>query len=221
MKQRATPQKSSALQKQQTRRVQTERKLALNVQRGLPAAERHRGKRSASANFSPAGRSSRVGIDEIVQGIALLVGRKADVAAVGEEQHGWCRARRRRNRAWWDSSRPRTRPREPSPHRRGEIRPSNGSRECRLRSCPRAAGNRFQNGPNAGGTHHADEKRMEIGAVAALCRASPDGVAAAPAFAGFVIAHGGEDVIVNVAGFLDGGWYRRRYALWQAPRWCR
>src|ERR1700720_4625941 len=44
---------------------------------------------------------------------------------------------------------------------------------------------------------------MEVGAVAVLGSAGPDGVAAAPAFAGFVVAHGGDDVIVNVAGFLE------------------
>src|SRR6266481_1858178 len=33
--------------------------------------------------------------------------------------------------------------------------------------------------------------------------ASPDGVAASPAFAGFVVTHGSEDVIINVAGFLE------------------
>src|SRR5258708_19023127 len=36
-----------------------------------------------------------------------------------------------------------------------------------------------------------------------LGSARPDGVAAAPAFAGFVVAHGGDDVIINVAGFLE------------------
>src|SRR5258707_13288291 len=36
-----------------------------------------------------------------------------------------------------------------------------------------------------------------------LGSARPDGVAAAPAFAGFVVAYGGDDVIVNVAGFLE------------------
>src|SRR5437899_9674540 len=44
---------------------------------------------------------------------------------------------------------------------------------------------------------------MKVGAVAVLGGASPDGIAAAPAFAGFVVAHGGNDVIVNVAGFLE------------------
>src|SRR6266576_3811175 len=63
----------------------------------------------------------------------------------------------------------------------------------------------FETSGNARGTHHADEQRMEIGAVATLCSACPEGVAAAPAFAGFVIAHGGEHVIVDMAGLLDGG----------------
>src|SRR5260370_15009465 len=45
---------------------------------------------------------------------------------------------------------------------------------------------------------------MEIGAIATLRSAGPDGVAAAPAFAGFVIAHGGEHVVVDVTSLLDG-----------------
>jgi hypothetical protein len=46
------------------------------------------------------------------------------------------------------------------------------------------------------------KKRMEIGKLPRF-GASPDGIAAAPAFARFVIAHGGEYVVVDVAGFLD------------------
>src|SRR5690349_6603537 len=44
---------------------------------------------------------------------------------------------------------------------------------------------------------------MKVGAVAALGGAGPDGVAASPAFAGLVVAHGGDNVIVDVAGFLE------------------
>ena len=69
---------------------------------------------------------------------------------------------------------------------------------------------------NAGGTHHADEKGMEVGAVTALGGASPDGVAAAPAFAGFIVAHGGDDVLVNVASFLDLSGVARSVLLGEA-----
>src|SRR5215469_6520247 len=44
---------------------------------------------------------------------------------------------------------------------------------------------------------------MEVGTVAALGGAGPHGVAAAPAFAGLVVAQVGDNVIVNVAGFLE------------------
>src|SRR5271156_6921924 len=37
---------------------------------------------------------------------------------------------------------------------------------------------------DSGGAHHADEKRMEVRAIAALGCTSPDGVAVAPTFAG-------------------------------------
>ena len=43
---------------------------------------------------------------------------------------------------------------------------------------------------------------MEVGAISALGGASPDSVAAAPANTGFVIAHGGNHVLVDVAGFF-------------------
>src|SRR6267143_387304 len=52
------PNDTLGLQNQQTRRAQTERKVALNAKGRLSAEEQHRGKRSASANFSPAGHSS-------------------------------------------------------------------------------------------------------------------------------------------------------------------
>src|SRR5882724_9892317 len=45
---------------------------------------------------------------------------------------------------------------------------------------------------------------MKIGAVATLRGARPHGVTAAPAFSGFVIAHRGDNVVVDVTGFLDG-----------------
>src|ERR1700719_4742319 len=49
--------------------------------------------------------------------------------------------------------------------------------------------------------HHADEQRMEIGAVAPLGPARPDRIAVPPARSRFVVAHGGDHVIVDGARF--------------------
>ena len=63
----------------------------------------------------------------------------------------------------------------------------------------------FEAGGNAGGAHHANEERMEVRAIAALRTAGPDGVTAAPTFAGLVVTHGSEDVVVDVAGLGEFG----------------
>ena len=68
----------------------------------------------------------------------------------------------------------------------------------------------FEPGGNARSAHHADEQRVEVGAIAALPAAGPYGVAAAPALTGLVVAHGGKDVVVDVAslgkcGRVPGG----------------
>src|SRR5437660_1242695 len=56
---------------------------------------------------------------------------------------------------------------------------------------------------NALRTHHGDEKRMEISAVALLGVASVQHIAAPPAGAGFVVTHGGEDVVVDGSRLLQ------------------
>jgi len=111
----------------------------------------------------------RIRIDKIIQGIAFLIGREANVAAVGEEKLDWCRAHRRRSRAWQDFSRPRKRLRGPIRGRRDRTPPSNGSPGYRLPSLPSGNGKTdFKSRGNAGRAHHADEQGMEIGAIAPL-----------------------------------------------------
>src|SRR4029077_16183996 len=61
----------------------------------------------------------------------------------------------------------------------------------------------FEASWNSGRPHHANKKGMKIGAVATLRGTRPYGVASAPSFAGLVIAHGSDDVIVDVTGFLN------------------
>ncbi len=53
------------------------------------------------------------------------------------------------------------------------------------------------------GSRHGDEKGMEVGAVAFLGVAGIEHVAVSPAGSGFVVLHGGEDVIVDGAGFVE------------------
>src|ERR1700756_510383 len=53
---------------------------------------------------------------------------------------------------------------------------------------------------NAGRTHHADQQRVKIGAVAAFGSASPDSIPITPACAGLVVTQGGDDVVVDGAG---------------------
>jgi len=56
---------------------------------------------------------------------------------------------------------------------------------------------------NALRTGHGDEQRMEISAVALLGVAGIEDITAAPTGARFVVAHGGENVVVNGACFLQ------------------
>jgi hypothetical protein len=156
-----------------------------------------------------------VGIDEIVEGIAVLLGRKAEVAAVGEEDAVDVVGAEEIVAL-------------------GGIFPrfggvnGNPAKAIEVELCPAViAGDvafglrfgeretNFKARGNPGSAHHADEERVEIGAIAALGSAGPDGVAAAPAFAGLVVAHGGDDVIVDVAclgecGGVTGGLLTRK-----------
>src|SRR5260370_24282588 len=146
----------------------------------------------------------RVRIDKVIQGIALLVGREANVAAIGEENAvGVVRTEEEvalgrilpgLGSVHWDPANP------------GEIkfRPAMVARDVAFRLALGQGETDFKSRGNARRTHHADEQRMEIGAVAPLGSASPDGVPAAPPLTGFVITHGGENIVVNMTSLLDG-----------------
>src|SRR5260370_16870488 len=55
---------------------------------------------------------------------------------------------------------------------------------------------------NSGRSHHTDKQRVEVRAVATLGRAGPDRITVAPAGAGLVVAHRGDDVLVDCSPFL-------------------
>src|SRR5205807_7435509 len=61
----------------------------------------------------------------------------------------------------------------------------------------------FETRWNSRGSEHANEKGVEIGAVAAFGRARPNRIAVAPARAGFVIAHSSFHVVVDGSGFCE------------------
>src|SRR6266852_4202457 len=59
----------------------------------------------------------------------------------------------------------------------------------------------FEARRNSGRPHHADKQRVEIGAVATLGRASPYRIAVTPTSAGLIVAHGGDDIVIDCAPF--------------------
>src|SRR3989442_12488845 len=71
----------------------------------------------------------------------------------------------------------------------------------------------FEARRNSGRPHHADKQRVKISAVATLGRAGPYGIAVAPTGACFVVAHGGDDVVVDCSRFLQGVLDSTRFLL--------
>src|SRR5580704_1954308 len=60
----------------------------------------------------------------------------------------------------------------------------------------------FETRRNALRTGHGDEEGMKVGAITFLRIAGVEHIAPAPTGTGFVVAHGGEDVIVDGASFV-------------------
>src|SRR5260370_4529599 len=131
----------------------------------------------------------RVRIDKIVQGIALLIGREANVAAVGEENA--IGVVRTEEEVALGGILPGLRSVHGDPSDAVEIkfRPAMVAWDIAFRLAFGQWETDFKSRGNAGRAHHADEQGMEIGAIAPLCSTRPDGVTAAPAFARFVITH--------------------------------
>src|SRR6266852_7001685 len=87
-----------------------------------------------------------------------------------------------------------------------ELRPAVISRYSPIMLIGRQRKTNFEARRNSGRPHHADKQRMEISAVATLGRTGPYRIAVAPTRAGLVVAHGGDDVIVDCARFLQRVW---------------
>jgi hypothetical protein len=139
----------------------------------------------------------RVGVDEIVERVAFLIRGEADVAAVGKENA--VNVVGAEEIIVLCGLVPGFRDVYGNPSRAVEIKPGLAvvASDVAFGFAFRQRETHFEARGNAGRAHHADEQRMEVRAVAALGGASPDGVAAAPAIAGFVVAHVGDDVLLR------------------------
>jgi hypothetical protein len=68
----------------------------------------------------------------------------------------------------------------------------------------------FKTRRDVGAAHHSDKKRVKVSTIATLGGASPQGIATAPAFTGFVIVHGENHVVVNALCFGELRAFHRR-----------
>src|SRR5260370_12293558 len=82
-----------------------------------------------------------------------------------------------------------------------ELRPAVISQYGTIMLIGRQRKANFEPRRNSGRPHHADKQRVEIRAVATPARASPYCIAVAPTGAGLVVAHGGDDVVVDCSRF--------------------
>src|SRR6267143_6914919 len=145
----------------------------------------------------------RIGIDEVVERIALLWRVEADVPSDGKLQAivvvrpeeivfllRVLPSFRRINRY-------------PAVGLDIELRPTVISRYSPIMLISRQRKTNFEARRNSDRPHHADKQRVEISAVATLGGAGPYRIAVAPAGAGFVVAHSGNDVVVDCSRFLQ------------------
>src|SRR5467141_2410224 len=145
----------------------------------------------------------RIGIDEVVQRIALLWRVEADVSSDGKLQAivvmrpeeivfllrvlpGFRRVNR-----------------YPAVGLNIELRPAVISRYGAIMLISRQRKTNFEARRNSGRPHHTDKQRVEISAVATLGRAGPYRIAVPPTGAGLVVAHRGDDVVVDCSRFRE------------------
>ena len=110
----------------------------------------------------------RVGIDKIIQGIALLVGRQADVAAIGVENA--VRVVRAEEEVALGGIFPGLRGihRDPADSDEIEFGPTMVARDLAFGLALGQRETDFESSGNTGRAHHADEEGMEIGTVTTL-----------------------------------------------------
>ena len=150
-------------------------------------------------------RAFRIGVYEIVEWLAFLLGGKANVATVSEKDAIGIVSAEEKVALRGILPGLRSVHGNPANTSQIEFRPAMVAADVAFRFSLRKRKADFKARGNARGAHHANEEGMEIGAVAPLGATGPDGVAAAPAFPGLVVAHGGENVVVEVAGFFESG----------------
>src|SRR5258708_32706783 len=84
-----------------------------------------------------------------------------------------------------------------------ELRPAVISRYGPIVLISRQWKTNFEARRNSGSSDHTDKQGVEMSAVAALGGASPYRIAVSPTGAGLIVAHGGDDVVVDCARFRD------------------
>src|SRR5229473_1125282 len=144
-----------------------------------------------------------IGIDEVVERIALLRRVEADVSSDGKLQAivvmrpeeiillvGVLPSFRRVNR-------------DPAIGLDIELRPAVISRYRPIMLIRRQRKTNFEARRNSRRPHHADKQRVEISAVAALGRARPYRIAVAPTGARLIVAQGGDDEVVDCPRFRE------------------
>src|SRR5713101_8603542 len=144
-----------------------------------------------------------VRIDEVVQRLAALLGPEPDVAPEREEDA--VRIVRAKEIVALGGVLPGLRSvhRHPAEALEVELGPAVVARYVAFGLVLRQGKADLEAGGDAFEAHHADKHRVEVGAVAALGRAGPDGVTAAPALARLVIAHRGDHIVVDLSRFLE------------------
>ena len=142
-----------------------------------------------------------VGVNEVVERVTLLFGREAEVTAIGEENAVGIVSTEEiiapggifRGFGSIDGN--------PAGSVEVELGPAVVAGDITFGFGFGERETDFEARGDARSAHHANEERVEIGAIAALGSAGPNCVAAAPTFAGLVVMHGGNDVVINVARF--------------------
>src|SRR6267143_4012219 len=145
----------------------------------------------------------RIGIDEVVERIALLRRVEADVSSDGKLQAIVVVRPEKIVFLLWMLPGFRRVNRYPAVGLNIKLRPAVISRYGAIMLIGGQWKTNFEARRNSGRPHHAYKQRVEISAVATLGRAGPYRIAVAPTGAGLVVAHRGDHVIVDGPRFLQ------------------
>src|SRR5256884_7510211 len=145
----------------------------------------------------------RIRIDEVVERIALLRWVEADISSNSKLQAIVVMRPEEIVFLVWMFPSFRRVNRDPAVGHDIEFRPAVISRYSPIMLISRQRKTYFEARRNSGRPHHADKQRVEISAVATLGRAGPYRISVAPAGAGLVVAHRGDNEVVDCSRFLQ------------------